>query len=465
MAGFNFNVGSGGGAAGGAASKGCGGGCGAIFGVILGLVLIPVGFYLAYHAEAKLVDHGKIFAGITMSEPDAAKSSEGELVKIQGQPQGTFLALDEWDGQALYFSERIEEYEKETDSDGNVDYEWNTETSDSDWVETFSLGPVEIRPKGANPVGEEEVYSAYKKKFETDFHVGTEAGSPEVGDQRKSIEVLDASKATIVVGKMTSGTIQGGESFVVSTQNESQTLETLKTEYKFAKWGMRAGAVFCIFFGIMAIFGPLTTLVGYIPLIGDQISCAFAGIAFVFALVSVTIVTLFIKAFWFLVAIVALGIAFLIYRGVKSPREGPGSGPDGAGGGPEQPAPPTQPTPAAGEDDSQAGTSATLPPGAGAGVPRPTSAPEPTEPGEDVGPAPPPETPAEREAGPETPEPEEASEVPDADEGGTAFLRPPAARDEQEDTESGPKFCPNCGEKLEPGSKFCPSCGEPVNRS
>ena len=156
MAGFNFNVGGfnfgsgGGGAAGAAASKGCGGGCGAIFGVIFGLILVPVGFYLAYHAEAKLVDHGKIFEGIEMSQPDTAKTMDGQMVKIQGEPQGAFLTIPEWDGQALYHRTLIEEYEREEDSDGDVTYDWNTESSNSQWVDTFSLGSVEIRPDGAN---------------------------------------------------------------------------------------------------------------------------------------------------------------------------------------------------------------------------------------------------------------------------------------------------------------------------
>lgn len=409
MAGFNFSVGGfnlgSGGVAGGAASKGCGGGCGAVFGVIFGIILIPVGFYLVYHAEVRLVDHGRIFEGITMSQPDTAKQMEGELVKIQGQALGSFLTIDEWDGQALYYRRLIEEYQEERDSEGDIERDWNTIDTQRAWVDSFSVGGVTVRPaSGAtNPVGEEKVYSAYKKKFETAFHIGTDPGSPEVGDQRKSVDVLDATKTVIVVGEMSGGTIQGGRSFVVSTQSEGQTLQTLKTEYKMAKWGMRAGAVFCIFFGIMAVFGPLTTLVGYIPLIGDQIGCAFAGLAFIFALVSVTIVTLFIKAFWFLVAIVVLGVAFLIIRGITTPRQKPDSG-EAPPGGPAAPTPPAPPP--AQEPPAQTG--------AVEGVPRPSAAPEPT----------PPETPAEPEA--------------------------------------GPAFCANCGAKLDPGAKFCRECGQKV---
>ena len=463
MASFNIGGLKGGGAS---AGKGCGGGCGAVFGVIIGLLLIPVGFYLAYHAEAKLVNHGKVFEAVEMTQPDAARAMEGELVKIQGQAQGEFLSIDEWDGEALYYHRLIEQYEEERDSEGEVSRSWRTSTSQDDWVSSFTLDGVEVRPGGAHPVGKQEVYSAYRKHFETGFHVGTDRGSPEVGDQRKSVNVLDATKSVIVLGQMSNGSIQGGSTFVVSTQNDQQTTQTLKTEYATTKWAMRAGAVFLIFFGIMAVFGPLTTLVGYIPIVGNHLSCAFAGIAFVFALVSVTAVTIFVNAFWILVAVAAIGIAFMIYRGVTTPREGPGGG---APGGPDQPAPPTQPTPA-GTTESQAGTSSTLPPGAGAGVPRPSEPPRGTEPADDVGPPSPAETPAERAATSEFMRPAEPdTEIPEAGEdtstadraAASAFMRP-AEPSEDRSEDAIPKFCSACGAGLDPSSKFCRECGKKV---
>ncbi|MGI5816903.1 MAG: TMEM43 family protein [Armatimonadota bacterium] len=457
MSGFNFKVGGvnvgGGGAGARGASKGCGGGCGAVFGVLIGIVLIPLGFYLAYHAEAKLVNHGKVFEALEMVQPEATRGMEGELVKTQGQPQGDFLRIDEWDGQALYYYKRIEEYEREEDSDGDVSYSWNTASTDRGWVSSFRIDGIEIRPEGANPVGEKEVYKAYRKRFETDFHVGTEPGSAEVGDMRKSVEVLDATSPVIVVGEISGGSIQGGYSFVVSTQNEQQTLETLKREYKMAKWGMRAGAVFAIFMGIMLIFGPLTTLVGYIPLVGDHLSCAFAGIAFVFALVSVTIVTLFIKAFWFLVAIVVIGVAVLAFRGITTPRERPGSG------GADDLPPPVGPTPS-GASEPPADVSPARPSEAGPAVPRPTEAPTPAPPAQDA----PPQGEAPDEPPPASAflRPAEPSEEPKA-EGSSAsdFLRPaePAERAEESST---PKFCANCGSGLDPASKFCRECGHRI---
>jgi len=388
--------------------KGCGGGCGAVFGVIFGILLVPLGLYLTYHGELRLVNHGKVFDGIEMVQPDAAKGMDGELVKTSGQPEGDFLTIKQWDGQALYVQTSIEEYQREEDSEGEVSYEWNSVGSDRQWVTTFSVGSLEVRPgNSTNPVGEQEVYSAYKKKFETDFHVGTDPSNPEVGDQRKSIEVLDAARSVIVVGEVSGGTIQSGGpkgTFVVSTLNEGDTSRALHTEYKVAYWLMKGGAVFAIFIGIMLIFGPLTWLVGHVPFVGDSLSCGFALIAFVIALVSVGIITVFIKAFWILIILAVLAIAFVVIRGVTTPRGGPGTGaavpPPGAP--PAQPAAPPQ---------------VSIPPAQPAVPPVsvPTAAP---------------------------PEPAAA---------------PPAA-----EPEAGAQFCSQCGKQLEPDSKFCQSCGAKV---
>jgi len=407
MAGMNFNVGGfnigSGAAAVGSAGRGCKSGCGSVFGIIFGIILVPLGLYLTYHGEIKLVNHGKVFDGIEMMQPDAAKSMDGQLVKISGQPEGQFISLPEWDGQALYFRDATEEYEQETDSEGETTEEWNTKQSRSEWTD-FTVGSVEVRPgENTNPVGEEEVYSAYKKKFETAFHVGTSSSNPQVGDQRRTIDVLDASKSVVVLGEMSGGSIQGGSSFVVSTLNEGATSQALHTEYKIAYWAMKGGAVMAIFVGILLIFGPLTWLVGHVPFVGDSLSCGFAAIAFVVALVSVGVITIFIKAFWILIILAVLLIAFVVIRGITTPRGGPGAG------------------------------RATPPPG--------------TPPVQPAQPTPQPSVPT-----PQAPRPSDAA---------PAATVPPAQPAPPEAAEA-PKFCANCGKPLEAGAKFCKECGHPV---
>ena len=160
---MNLNLGK---AAGGALAGGAGsaakGGCGSIIGVVIGLRLVPLGFYLVYHGEVKLVNHGKVFDKLEMVSTDQAKSLT-ELVKTSGTPEGSFLAVDHYDGPALYHRVFIEEYEEEKDSDGNIEYDWNSKSTESEWA-NFEIGGIAVRPNGANAVGEETVWSGYKSR-------------------------------------------------------------------------------------------------------------------------------------------------------------------------------------------------------------------------------------------------------------------------------------------------------------
>ncbi|MCD6362012.1 MAG: hypothetical protein J7M38_14235, partial [Armatimonadetes bacterium] len=135
------------------------GGCGAIFGVFIGLILVPLGFYLVYHGEVRLVNHGKVFDKLEMMTPEQAKDAEG-LVKFSGMPEGDFLTVEHYDKPALFYRITVEEYEEEKDDEGEVDYDWNTKDTQSEWAD-FRVGPIAVRPEGANPVGEETVWTGY----------------------------------------------------------------------------------------------------------------------------------------------------------------------------------------------------------------------------------------------------------------------------------------------------------------
>ncbi len=350
---MNINLGNAaGGALAGGAGKAAKGGCGSIFGVLIGLLLVPLGFYLVYYGEVKLVNHGKVFDGLEMVAPEQAKAAEG-LVKTSGAADGDFLNTEYWDGPALYVRESTEEYKEEKDDEGKVEYEWKSVGSESEWG-SFSVGGIPLKPKGANPVGEEEIWKGYKARGMNSFtQGGGSSGSAQVGDQRLSVDVLDARKNVIVVGEMASDGISGGSTFVISTLAETATSQALHTEYKVSYWLMKGGAVFAIAIGILMIFGPLLTIVGYIPLIGERISGVFVFGAFFFAIVAVGITTLLIKLFWVLLILAIAGIALLIWKGFSSPRTKPGAVAMPAAGAvatpmatPAQPAPQPAPRPA-----------------------------------------------------------------------------------------------------------------------
>ncbi|MEI6503133.1 MAG: hypothetical protein WCP21_19155, partial [Armatimonadota bacterium] len=75
--------------------------------------------------------------------------------------------------------------------------------------------------------------------------------------------------------------------------------------------------------GLLSIFGPLMNIVGWIPFLGSRITGALAAGAFFFSLVVVGLVTVAVKFFWIILAVVGLLIVFFIWRGFASPRQKP----------------------------------------------------------------------------------------------------------------------------------------------
>ncbi len=328
---MRLNIGSA--ATGSAKSGGC-----SIFGIFFGILLVPLGFYLVYHGEVKLINHGKVFESVEMMSTEAALGTAEGTVKFKGVPQAELLSVEYYDKGVIYFSRTLEEYEREEDEDGEVDYDWNTKDSASKFAD-FVIEGIKVGAGKAKPVGAEKVFegikpvNAWRDYFDPKL---VDSRSPEVGDQRLTVRVIDAGKELIVFGDILDGTVAGGTTFVISALGDQATTDALKTEYKIWYWVIKGGAVFCIGFGILAIFGPLLSLVGYIPFIGNKISGAFGCVAFVFGLISVLLVTLLIKLFWVIVILAVLGIGVGVLIAVKSPRTPPGA---------EQQAPTPGPTP------------------------------------------------------------------------------------------------------------------------
>ncbi len=298
------------------------GGCGTLLLVISGIIMLPAGAYLIWDAETQLTDYGADFARIEMMQPEAARSVEGELVKVQGQPEGEFLVIDEWEGEALYHHKLVEGYKQDTSGhDEGPSYRWQTLSSNLEWVASFTIDGIEIQPAEAHPVGREVVHSVYRKTGERVFSPVTERVSPSVGDDRINIEILDAAKPVVVLGEISGGVIAGGTRFVVSTQNEEQTLQTLKSEYGREKWRNRGYAAVFLFMGLACILIGLQLALGKLPVVGDQFSWGTTGLVLVVTMVWVLVAGLSMGLFWIVGGILLLTLVVFAYRGATTPRE------------------------------------------------------------------------------------------------------------------------------------------------
>lgn len=317
---LNLNLGN-------AASAGAGGalnaGCRSIFGMLFGIVLIPAAFGLVYYGERKLVNHGIVWERTPLTTLEVAAGLPGQLVKVKGKPVGEFLIAPRYkQGKVVYWRSDLEQYKEHQDSEGKREYSWDTEESKSEWA-PFKLGSLSIVPDRANPVGEERVFRGFKPRAGADFDPAKWDTSPSVGDQRLTVDVLKPDHDYLVMGWVQDKTISTGSTFVVSSLDEARTVETLKTEYKIAYWLLKGGGVLCLWMGLMALFGPLMTLVGWIPFVGERLSAALAFVMLLFSAVVVGLLTLLFKLFWVILAVSVLVIVLLIVRGITSPRQRP----------------------------------------------------------------------------------------------------------------------------------------------
>jgi len=303
------------------------GGCGSVFGMLFGIVLIPLSFFMVYYGEAKLVNHGVVFARTAMVTADAAAASAGgQLVKFKGRPTGEFIRSERYGKPVVYWHRSLEQYEADRDSEGHVDYDWETKSSTSKWA-SFSISGIKIVPDKANAVGEKTIFKGVRRPSDKDFRTDRLDQSPQVGDQRLTIQVIDADQDLIVLGQVANKACSGGSSFVVSCLDEAGTEAALRLEYKIMYWVLKGGAVVVLWLGLLSFFGPLMSLVGWIPLLGQRLSGALAFGALFISLVVVSVATVAIQYFWAIIAIVVAVILVLTIRGIRSPRQRPGTVP------------------------------------------------------------------------------------------------------------------------------------------
>lgn len=296
-------------------------GCG-LFGALFGLLLIPAGFYLAYYGEARLVNHGKVFEAVAMMTPEAALAAGTSPVKLRGKPEAEFDTVERYEGRVVHYRLTVEEYERETDSDGEVSYEWNTKETKTRFV-PFKLGGIQVQPDRAKILGAERVFQGIKPvdNPRLDYDPQWAAShSDKVGDRRLTVEVIPADRELIVFGDLSGSTISGGNTFVISALDEATTTQRLKTEFTVFYWLIKVGSVLMIAIGFMLLFSPLLNLLGWIPVVGAGLKAAIFGVGLVLGIIGVLMLTALVKYFWVVVILLAVVIVLGAVLGTRAIR-------------------------------------------------------------------------------------------------------------------------------------------------
>jgi hypothetical protein len=158
-----------------------------------------------------------------------------------------------------------------------------------------------------------KVYNSYITNSE-------EPDSPQVGDVRISFNYADYTDVT-VMGKLNWDTIVEYTTkektnityFIDGTHDGAYIISSIEKGNKFMKWVLRLIGTILIIGGIASLFGPLTTLSSYVPILGKLVSGA-TGIISIFVGLAISLVVIAISWIIFrpLLGIALLAIAILL---------------------------------------------------------------------------------------------------------------------------------------------------------
>lgn len=153
--------------------------------------------------------------------------------------------------------------------------------------------------------------------------------NPQLGDVRVSFTAVPAGITATAFGVQTG---QGftpydyrgrAELYRVLAGSAADAIQTLETEYKIALWGFRALGFFAMWLGLGLLVSPLTSLLRFIPVLGNLGRKAIGAITFVLAVIFsfiIIVVSALAHNIWALLTVlVLLGVGFYYWQRNQQP--------------------------------------------------------------------------------------------------------------------------------------------------
>lgn len=315
---------------------------GSVFGAILGVVLFLGSFVLLWMNEGS-INWGDVARGSAAVDAAAVSSgTDGKFVAVTGQ-----IATSEQLGDAPYLQpgaylrlERTAEmfaWKEESSSEAEGDTnkttytytkEWTASPEDSndfqspaghtnprpeisseEWkvgsasVGAYSLDMGRLRLPDGQPVKLSDAVLAPGRPGKLDggyLFIGRGTlQNPQIGDMRISYEALPSNVRVTVFGVQQGAAVapylyRGENTFYRAIEGgRAEAIETLQTEYTMWLWIMRFVGFFMMWGGLSMAFGPITSLLKIVPLLGDlgawMIGAITFGVALVLTLITVII--------------------------------------------------------------------------------------------------------------------------------------------------------------------------------
>jgi len=337
-----------------------------ILGVLFGIIMFFGSFALLYWNEGQ-VDVSEIAKSAVQLNSDGTSTiTDGQLVYVSGT-----VSSDEVVGDGMYLNagdylvvERVVEMyswveESKSSSTKNVggsetttttyNYknEWTQYPSDSStFYDTSYVNPTKSIADGVNTVSTAKVgvysvdmtsvsYPTLEKISIDEGMVDLSKGgvlqsgfvfvgkgsltTPQVGDLRISYQVLKDNVNVTVFGQVSGQEVSnyvdaetGVALYRMFTSSFDEALVQMHGEYLMILWGLRALGFFLMWFGLMLILGPLSTLLDILPFLGS-VSRFIVGLATFVVAAILSVVTILVSiVFHNIVALVIVIVAVLV---------------------------------------------------------------------------------------------------------------------------------------------------------
>jgi hypothetical protein len=197
-------------------------------------------------------------------------------------------------------------------------------------VDTATIGTYKLDPKSITlpsftkfPLNSQNVTINDGAVIANDTYLFIEKGrggtfdSPEIGDLRVGYNVLRSGFDGVVFGKLSGDKIEpyfdkGVTLYRLFTGTRDQAISTLHTEYTTLLWIFRLVGFMLMWFGLSALFGPISVILDFFPIFGSISRTLIGVITFIVAFV-LSIITIVVSMI--LHSIIAIIIALIITVG------------------------------------------------------------------------------------------------------------------------------------------------------
>lgn len=146
---------------------------------------------------------------------------------------------------------------------------------------------------------------------------GADPAAPLVGDERISFTVLKEGFSGTVFGEGDGAEIirytdeEGNALFRVFIGGHNEALATMHGEYTTALWLFRLFGFLLMWFGMMAVAGPLSTVLDVLPFLGGASRAVVGGVTFLIALVLSTVTIIISTILHSIVALVVVALLII----------------------------------------------------------------------------------------------------------------------------------------------------------